>query len=154
MSSDHLVIFDIPLRWGSIHLWCLYVYDIYYDVNKFFWKVVEAMSPQASKARNRNSFYKEECNSHYRKFFLFSLITLKFSFVSLWRAGAIHSVHKIHKRGWLVGDWHSESPFLVSPDHSVSFFFWLCWAFFAARGLSLGAASRNYSNCCAGFSLL
>ena len=26
--------------------------------------------------------------------------------------------------------------------------------FFAARGLSLGAASRNYTNCCAGFSLL
>ena len=34
------------------------------------------------------------------------------------------------------------------------FFFWLCWVFVAARGLSLVAASGGYSSLrCAGFSL-
>ena len=38
-SNDHLVIVDIPLHWGSIHL-CI----ICYDANKFFSKVFEAIS--------------------------------------------------------------------------------------------------------------
>ena len=126
-SNDHLVIVDILLHWWSIHL-----FIIYYDVNKFFSKVFEAMS---SWAWNRNSFYKEECTSHYRKFFLSSLITFKIYFWPCWvftvllaflsfrRAGAIHSVHKIYKSGWcLVGDWHSESP-CFGQSRSLSVFF-------------------------------
>ena len=36
----------------------------------------------------------------------------------------------------------------------ILFYFWLCWVFVAAHGLSLVAASRGYSSLrCAGFSL-
>ena len=44
-------------------------------------------------------------------------------------------------------------PFIIFL-YKFFFFFWLCWVFVAARGLSLVAASRGYSSLwCMGFSL-
>ena len=48
------------------------------------------------------------------------------------------------------------SCFLIHPDNLCLFFFffWLCWVFVAARGLSLVAVNRGYSLLpCVGFSL-
>ena len=48
-------------------------------------------------------------------------------------------------------------PFLPPFKHFylfIYFYFWLCWVFSAARGLSPAVASRGYTSCwCEGFSL-
>ena len=44
--------------------------------------------------------------------------------------------------------------FLINLFYFIYFYFWLCWVFVAARGLSLVAASGGYCSLqCAGFSL-
>ena len=48
----------------------------------------------------------------------------------------------------------TSSPTLVIACFFIYLYFWLCWVFIAACGLSLVAASRGYSSLqCAGFSL-
>ena len=50
---------------------------------------------------------------------------------------------------------HSLQVFFLFLNKFIYFiYFWLCWVFVAAHGLSLVAASRGYSSLrCAGFSL-
>ena len=56
---------------------------------------------------------------------------------------------------WDILNQLSKVPVLTTDDLSLQiFFFWLCWVFIAAHGLSLVAASGGYSLLwCAGFSL-
>ena len=60
-------------------------------------------------------------------------------------------------KGKGVGLWGSEKE-KYSKEKNYFIYFWLCWVFVAAQGLSLVAVSRGYSSCgvqtshCCGFS--
>ena len=85
-------------------------------------------------------FHSSESNSWARKEMVFAILFF-FSFFFL---GKFLSPQRFYK----------SVPVYLFIFLNLFFYFWLCWFYIAARGLSLVAGSRGYSSLwCAGFSL-